>query len=144
MSSGEYISEKELDLLVGGLEDVVSEIRNGAGWAEVEDNVWKLYVKAEMMATSMKLRLGVEKPGEFITMVEKQPITEHVIVALDSITRARESVEARDHLQALERLRGCRNDLRAFLDASRKLRLKRARARAVSTATSSSLSSSPS
>ena len=144
MSSGEYVSEKDLDFLIGGLEDVASEVRNGAGWAEVEDGVWKLYVKAEMMVTSMKLRLGVEKPGEFISMVEKQPITEHIIVALDSVTRARKSVEARDHLKALERLRGCRNDLRAFLDASRKLRLKRARARAVDRATSSSPSSSPS
>lgn len=144
MSSGDYVSKKDLDLLVEGLEEVVSEVRNGAGWAEVEENVWKLYVKAEMMVTSMKLRLGVEKPGEFIAMAERQPITEHIIVAFDSITRARESVEARDHLQALERLRGCRNDLRAFLDASRKLRLKGARARAVSRTTSSSLSSSPS
>jgi hypothetical protein len=142
--SGEYVSEKDLDLLVGGLEDEASEVRDGAGWAEVEDDVWKLYVKVEMMVTSMKLRLGVEKPGEFISVVEKEPITEHIIVALGSVTRARKSVEARDHLKALERLRGCRNDLRAFLDASRKLRLKQARARAVNKATRSSLSSSSS
>lgn len=132
---------KELDLLVEGLETVVSKVKEGHGWADVEEAAWTLYVKVEMMVTILKLRLAVERPGEFITMVEREPLTEHVITALGSITQAREHAQRGDHRQALEGLRDCRNNLRVFLEATRRLRLKAARAEAVGSGTSSPPSS---
>lgn len=132
---------KELDLLAEGLGTVVSKVREGHGWADVEEEAWKLYVKAEMMVTIMKLRLAVERPGEFITMVEREPLTEHVIMALDSVTQARECAQGGDYRQALECLRDCRNNLRVFLEATRRLRLKWARAKAVGSGASSPPSS---
>ncbi len=132
---------KELDILVEGLEVVVSKVKEGHGWADVEEEAWTLYVKAEMMATILKLRLDVERPGEFITMVEREPLTEHVIVALDSLSQAREHAQRGDHRQALESLRDCRNNLRVFLEATRKLRLKAARAKVVGSGASSTPSS---
>ncbi|MCS4539380.1 MAG: hypothetical protein HYU03_01645 [Thaumarchaeota archaeon] len=133
----EYIPMKELDLLVEGLETVVSKVKEGHGWSDVEEEAWTLYVKVEMMVTILKFRLAVERPGEIITMIEREPLTEHVIMALGSVTQARERAQGGDHRQALEGLRVCRNNLRVFLEATRRLRLKAARAKAMGSGTSS-------
>jgi hypothetical protein len=106
--------------------------------APTENQVWAIYAGAEKAVAKLKLRLGVERPGEFQEIPTSKKPEEFLTMSLERMNDGAAKMDERHLVESLESLRMSRNYLRGYLAERRKVRLRERRQAAAAKSSSAS------
>jgi hypothetical protein len=115
----------DLDGVISYFEGITARIHDVMDSKEIQDEIWNAYLKVETMVAILKLRLGIERPGKFITSSKRDDINEFITSSLSNLYHARDMARKEHYEEVFELLREARNGLRAYLSASRKMNIKK-------------------
>jgi hypothetical protein len=107
---------KEVALLEKKLAGAIS-----SGEATVDDDaVWDVYSGVEKLIAVLKFRLDYETPGVFTKLPDAKDPLRLLERAREFLSKSDDEISGRRLVDAVETLRGARNNLRSYLTAKRK------------------------
>jgi hypothetical protein len=89
--------------------------------------VWDVYSGVEKLIAVLKFRLDYETPGVFTKLPDAKDPTRLLEGARKLLSKSEEEISGLRVIEAVESLRGARNDLRSYLTAKRKAATRAAR-----------------
>lgn len=113
---------------VAALAKKLADALPSAGTEVGEQAVWEVYAGTEKLIAVLRFRIDYETPGVFTKLPRAEDAPTLLVDAGALLSKSEGEISARKLVDAVETLRGARNNLRSYLTEKRKATVKSNRA----------------